>query len=200
MDNLNEAIFFGDILNENFGDAIKAGVQAAGANMKATRQVNKQNKEADKKAALQKAQGNLGAVNPIIEKLQPIANEKTQFDADTINWLLEEINKLNVDDNIKKQINQMLNQQKAALQQQEAAKVNPSVEEKKVVTDDPKVVAEEDNKTDTSGEGDPNKAAKDDTIVPAINRFIGNDGNNPRGSVDDLIAYLQDLKKQQQQS
>lgn len=36
MDKLNEAISFGDIFNEGLGDAIKAGVQAAGANIKAT--------------------------------------------------------------------------------------------------------------------------------------------------------------------
>lgn len=111
MDKLNEAISFGDIFNEGLGDAIKAGVQ----NIKATHQVNKQNKEADKKAALQNAQGNLNAVNSVIKKLQPIANEQKTFDADTINDLMKSINELSVDDKIKKQINQLLNQQTQAL-------------------------------------------------------------------------------------
>lgn len=115
MDKLNEAISFGDIFNEGLGDAIKAGVQAAGANIKATHQVNKQNKEADKKAALQNAQGNLNAVNSVIEKLQPIANEQKTFDADTINSLMKSINELSVDDKIKKQVNQLLNQQTQVL-------------------------------------------------------------------------------------
>lgn len=125
MDKLNEAISFGDIFNEGLGDAIKAGAQAVGANIKATHQVNKQNKEADKKAALQNAQGNLNAVNSIIEKLQPIANEQSQFNADTIKDLMTNINKLNVDDKIKKQINQLLNQQTQALNDAAAQQKKP---------------------------------------------------------------------------
>lgn len=41
-----------------------------------------------------------------------------------------------------------------------------------------------------AGAGDANKVSQDNVIVGAINRFIG-----VKGSVDDLIAYAQTLKK-----
>lgn len=175
MDKLNEAISFGDIFNEGLGDAIKAGVQAAGANIKATNQVNKQNKEANKNAALQKAQGNLNAVNPIIEKLQPIANEQSQFDAETIKGLMTDINKLNIDDKIKKQINQLLNQQTQALN-------NANDQQKK-----PEDAKTENTQGDTSGE----------TIIekPAQTEQKGNAANIQQGDIDTVDAYLDAASK-----
>ena len=173
MDKLNEAISFGDIFNEGLGDAIKAGVQAAGANIKATHQVNKQNKEADKKAALQNAQGNLNAVNSVIEKLQPIANEQKTFDADTINSLMKSINELSVDDKIKKQINQLLNQQTQAL--------NAAAQQEKP----------EDAKAENP-QGD-NNAANGETAPaekPAQPEQKGNAANIQQGDANVIDAYL----------
>lgn len=168
---LNEAVSLGNIFNEGIGDAIKAGVKAAGANIKATSQVNKQNKEADKAAALKNAQGNLGAVKPIIAKLQPIANEQTPFDVDTIKQLMGDINKLSIDDGIKKQINQLLNQQTQALNDAAAQQKKPEAE--------------------TAQGGD--NAAKPE--APAQSEQKGNAANIQTGDANIIDAYLDEAAK-----
>ena len=184
MDKLNEAISFGDIFNEGLGDAIKSGAQAFGANIKATSQVNKQNKDAEKAAALKNAQGNLNAVNPIIiEKLQPIANEQSQFDAETIKGLMTDINKLNIDNKIKKQINQLLNQQTQALN-------NANNQQKKP----------EDVKTEN-----PQDASKGETTTDAKNpqqqtEQKGNAANVPEGNRNAIKVKLQGIAKELGQS
>ena len=177
MDKLNEAISFCDIFNEGLGDAIKSGAQAFGANIKATSQVNKQNKEADKAAALKNAQGNLKAVNSIVEKLQPIANEKSQFDAETIKDLMEDINELNIDDKIKKQINQLLNQQTQALDNANAQQKKP---------EDAKV----DNTQDVS-----NETATDAKSPQQQTEQKGNAANIQQGDIDTIDAYLDAASK-----
>lgn len=186
MDKLNEAISFGDIFNEGLGDAIKAGAQAVGANIKATHQVNKQNKEADKKAALQNAQGNLNAVNSVIEKLQPIANEQKAFDTDTINDLMKNINELNVDDKIKKQINQLLNQQtqalNAAAQQKKPEDVkaeNPQGDTAAPTTEQPAQPEQKGNAANIQ-QGDAN----------VIDSYLDSAAQKLGKSKDDIIAYL----------
>lgn len=175
MDKLNEAISFGDIFNEGLGDAIKSGAQAFGANIKATSQVNKQNKDAEKAAALKNAQGNLNAVNSIIEKLQPIANEQSQFDAETIKGLMTDINKLNIDDKIKKQINQLLNQQTQALN-------NANDQQKK-----PEDAKTENTQGDTSGETTIEK--------PAQPEQKGDAANIQQGDIDTIDGYLDAASK-----
>lgn len=177
MDKLNEAISFCDIFNEGLGDAIKSGAQAFGANIKATSQVNKQNKEADKAAALKNAQGNLNAVNSIVEKLQPIANEQSQFDAETIKDLMTDINKLNIDDKIKKQINQLLNQQTQALDNANAQQKKP---------EDAKV----DNTQDVS-----NETATDAKNPQQQTEQKGNAANIQQGDIDTIDAYLDAASK-----
>ena len=181
MDKLNEAISFCDIFNEGLGDAIKLGAQAFGANIKATSQVNKQNKEADKAAALKNAQGNLNAVNSIVEKLQPIANEQSQFDAETIKDLMTDINKLNIDDKIKKQINQLLNQQTQALDNANAQQKKP-----------------EDAKAEN-----PQDVTKDETATtekPAQTEQKGNAANVPEGNRNAIKVKLQGIAKELGQS
>ncbi len=177
MDKLNEAISFCDIFNEGLSDAIKSGAQAFGANIKATSQVNKQNKEADKAAALKNAQGNLNAVNSIVEKLQPIANEQSQFDAETIKDLMTDINKLNIDDKIKKQINQLLNQQTQALDNANAQQKKP---------EDAKV----DNTQDVS-----NETATDAKSPQQQTEQKGNAANIQQGDIDTIDAYLDAASK-----
>ena len=177
MEKLNEAISFCDIFNEGLGDAIKSGAQAFGANIKATSQVNKQNKEADKAAALKNAQGNLNAVNSIVEKLQPIANEQSQFDAETIKDLMTDINKLNIDDKIKKQINQLLNQQTQALDNANAQQKKP---------EDAKV----DNTQDVS-----NETATDAKSPQQQTEQKGNAANIQQGDIDTIDAYLDAASK-----
>ena len=178
MDKLNEAISFCDIFNEGLGDAIKSGAQAFGANIKATSQVNKQNKEADKAAALKNAQGNLNAVNSIVEKLQPIANEQSQFDAETIKDLMTDINKLNIDDKIKKQINQLLNQQTQALDNANAQQKKP--EDTK--TENPQVATNGETATDTNN---PHQQTEQK----------GNAANIQQGDIDTIDAYLDAASK-----
>lgn len=182
MDKLNEAISFCDIFNEGLGDAIKSGAQAFGANIKATSQVNKQNKEADKAAALKNAQGNLNAVNSIVEKLQPIANEQSQFDAETIKDLMTDINKLNIDDKIKKQINQLLNQQTQALDNANAQQKKP---------EDAKV----DNTQDVS-----NETATDAKSPQQQTEQKGNAANVPEGNQNAIKVKLQGIAKELGQS
>lgn len=182
MEKLNEAISFCDIFNEGLGDAIKSGAQAFGANIKATSQVNKQNKEADKAAALKNAQGNLNAVNSIVEKLQPIANEQSQFDADTIKDLMTDINKLNIDDKIKKQINQLLNQQTQALDNANAQQKKP---------EDAKV----DNTQDVS-----NETATDAKSPQQQTEQKGNAANVPEGNRNAIKVKLQGIAKELGQS
>lgn len=182
MEKLNEAISFCDIFNEGLGDAIKSGAQAFGANIKATSQVNKQNKEADKAAALKNAQGNLNAVNSIVEKLQPIANEQSQFDAETIKDLMTDINKLNIDDKIKKQINQLLNQQTQALDNANAQQKKP---------EDAKV----DNTQDAS-----NETATDAKSPQQQTEQKGNAANVPEGNRNAIKVKLQGIAKELGQS
>ena len=182
MEKLNEAISFCDIFNEGLGDAIKSGAQAFGANIKATSQVNKQNKEADKAAALKNAQGNLNAVNSIVEKLQPIANEQSQFDAETIKDLMTNINKLNIDDKIKKQINQLLNQQTQALDNANAQQKKP---------EDAKV----DNTQDVS-----NETATDTNSPQQKTEQKGNAANVPEGNRNAIKVKLQGIAKELGQS
>lgn len=182
MEKLNEAISFCDIFNEGLGDAIKSGAQAFGANIKATSQVNKQNKEADKAAALKNAQGNLNAVNSIVEKLQPIANEQSQFDAKIIKDLMTDINKLNIDDKIKKQINQLLNQQTQALDNANAQQKKP---------EDAKV----DNTQDVS-----NETATDAKSPQQQTEQKGNAANVPEGNRNAIKVKLQSIAKELGQS
>ena len=181
MEKLNEAIFC-DIFNEGLLDAIKSGSQAFSANIKATSQVNKQNKKADKVAALKKAQGNLTAVNSIVEKLQPIANEKSQFDAETIKDLMRDINGLNIDNKIKKQINQLLNQQTQALDNANAQQKKP---------EDAKV----DNTQDVS-----NETATDAKSPQQQTEQKGNAANVPEGNRNAIKVKLQGIAKELGQS
>ena len=191
MDKLNEAISFCDIFNEGLGDAIKSGAQAFGANIKATSQVNKQNKDADKAAALKNAQGNLNAVNSIVEKLQPIANEQSQFDAETIKDLMTDINKLNIDDKIKKQINQLLNQQTQALDNANAQQKKP--EDTK--TENPQVAANGETATDAKSpqqqtEQKGNAANIQQGDIDTIDAYLDAASKKIGKSKDDIIAYL----------
>lgn len=62
------------------------------------------------------AKTNTDALKPIFDLLQPIANAQTEFTVDNINQIKDAINALpTLDNNSKKQINVMLNQQQKAL-------------------------------------------------------------------------------------
>ena len=190
MEKLNEAISFCDIFNEGLGDAIKSGAQAFGANIKATSQVNKQNKEADKAAALKNAQGNLNAVNSIVEKLQPIANEQSQFDAETIKDLMTDINKLNIDDKIKKQINQLLNQQTQALDNANAQQKKPEDAKTENPQDAAKETATDAKSPQQQTEQKGNAANIQQGDIDTIDEYLDAASKKIGKSKDDIIAYL----------
>ena len=118
MDNNNflEAFENANTLQEGIvGNAINT--------VKSNMQVNKQNKanaEKQNAANVNADVSNENGYQQIIADLQKIANEQVQFDEKSIDGFIEKINNLkSLDDKSKKQINQMLNQQKAALQQKE---------------------------------------------------------------------------------
>ena len=144
------------------------------------------------------------SLKPIMDLLQPIANAQNQFDDNSIKQISDLINKLpNLDNGVKKQINQILNQQKAALQQQAATQAkteqqdvpanNATATENNATEENPANATEQGN----SGAGDPNKVANNDQIAPKINVWVN--GDNPMVSIDDLIAYLQWKKERDQQ-
>lgn len=102
---------FEEIYNENFLQ--KVGQAALNAGNKAQAKSNVKNA-----ANLKAAQANTTGAEKALKTLQAIANEQQQFDANTIKSLIDDINKLQIDDKIKKNINHILNNQNAALQKQ----------------------------------------------------------------------------------
>lgn len=145
----------------------------------ASHQVNKQNKaNAEKQNAnnVNDDVTNKNGYQQIIANLQKIANEQNQFDEKSIDKFIKDINNLkSLDDKSKKQINQMLNQQKAVLQQQKANQPQP---------EDTKT---ENTQGDTSGETTIEK--------PAQPEQKGNAANIQQGDIDTIDAYLDAASK-----
>lgn len=83
--------------------------------IKARSQVNKQIKNTAQNQANKAAKQNVNNAQEILKTLQAVANEQNNFDENTIQTLLQQINTLNISDDFKKQINHILNNQKAAL-------------------------------------------------------------------------------------
>lgn len=152
----------------------------------ASHQVNKQNKvNAEKQNAnnVNDDVTNKNGYQQIIANLQKIANEQNQFDEKSIDKFIKDINNLkSLDDMSKKQINQMLNQQKAVLQQQKANQPQP-----------------EDAKAEN-----PQNAAKE-TATDAKNpqqktEQKGNAANVPEGNRNAIKVKLQGIAKELGQS
>lgn len=145
----------------------------------ASHQVNKQNKANTEKQNANNVNDDLTNKNgyqQIIANLQKIANEQNQFDEKSIDKFIKDINNLkSLDDKSKKQINQMLNQQKAVLQQQKANQPQP---------EDTKT---ENTQGDTSGETTIEK--------PAQPEQKGNAANIQQGDIDTIDAYLDAASK-----
>ena len=153
----------------------------------ASHQVNKQNKaNAEKQNAnnVNDDVTNKNGYQQIIANLQKIANEQNQFDEKSIDKFIKDINNLkSLDDKSKKQINQMLNQQKAVLQQQKANQPQP-----------------EDVKTEN-----PQDASKGETTTDAKNpqqqtEQKGNAANVPEGNRNAIKVKLQGIAKELGQS
>lgn len=152
----------------------------------ASHQVNKQNKaNAEKQNAnnVNDDVTNKNGYQQIIANLQKIANEQNQFDEKSIDKFIKDINNLkSLDDKSKKQINQMLNQQKAVLQQQKANQPQP--EDAK--TENPQDVS---NETATD--------AKNPQQQPEQK---GNAANVPEGNRNAIKVKLQGIAKELGQS
>lgn len=152
----------------------------------ASHQVNKQNKaNAEKQNAnnVNDDVTNKNGYQQIIANLQKIANEQNQFDEKSIDKFIKDINNLkSLDDKSKKQINQMLNQQKAVLQQQKANQPQP---------EDAKV----DNTQDVS-----NETATDAKNPQQQTEQKGNAANVPEGNRNAIKVKLQGIAKELNQS
>ena len=143
------------------------------------------------------------SLKPIMDLLQPIANAQNQFDDNSIKQISDLINKLpNLDNGVKKQINQMLNQQKAALQQKEQPANNQQNNAEKPVENQQDGAAKGETSTtekpsQPEQKGDASKITKDgdknvvntyiDTIVQKLQSSINGI------SRDDVIAFIKTL-------
>lgn len=152
----------------------------------ASHQVNKQNKANAEKQNTNNVNDdvtNKNGYQQIIANLQKIANEQNQFDEKSIDKFIKDINNLkSLDDKSKKQINQMLNQQKVVLQQQKANQSQP---------EDAKV----DNTQDVS-----NETATDAKNPQQQPEQKGNAANVPEGNRNAIKVKLQDIAKELGQS
>lgn len=189
--NFLEAFESANTLQEDFlgiGKAVGNAVNTAKANIQVNQQ-NKANAEKQNAANVNDDAANENGYQQIIADLQKIANEQVQFDKKSIDAFIEKINNLkSLDDKSKKQINQMLNQQKAALQQQKTAKAN----------------AKGEGQNNTTGTNPPPEGGTSGTVQPSsdvektvmtqLNRQITS--NKDQVNIDNLIAYLQNLKQQ----
>lgn len=169
----------------------------------ASHQVNKQNKaNAEKQNAnnVNDDVTNKNGYQQIIANLQKIANEQNQFDEKSIDKFIKDINNLkSLDDKSKKQINQMLNQQKAVLQQQKANQPQPedAKAENPQGDNNGEAAPTTEKPAQPEQKGDASKITKDgdknvvntyiDTIVQKLQSSINGI------SRDDVIAYIKTL-------
>jgi len=168
----------------------------------ANQQVYKQNKanaEKQNAANVNADVANKNGYQQIIASLQKIANEQVQFDEKSIDKYITNINNLkSLDDKSKKQINQMLNQQKAALQQaaeKTQSAENSTAEEKTNDTVKKDPTAEEKQGVSADGIGDPSKIidANKNVLKGQIDRIIS--AQKGVVSIDDIIAFVQSLEQ-----
>lgn len=142
-------------------------------------------KQVKTQQASDQAKATSESLKPIMGLLQPIANAQNQFDDDSIKQISDLINKLpNLDNGVKKQINQILNQQKAALQQ--AAADKGATAEKNTTVD---------KTAEKGGAGDPSKINVNvkNTLKSEIDKITS--FGNGEVSIDDIIAFIQSLKQ-----
>lgn len=198
--NFLEAFENSNTLQEGFVSTLKAKNQV--------RQQNKANAEKQNAANVNADVANKNGYQQIIASLQKVANEQVQFDEKSIDKYITNINNLkSLDDKSKKQINQMLNQQKTALQQVAADKgataeknttVDKTAEKGGAVVENGtgEVDKTEESQNNTvSGAGDPSKINDSDknTLKNEIDRITSfGDG---KASIDDIIAFVQSLKQ-----
>lgn len=161
--------------------------------------LNAFNEATAQEKAAQKAQGATANINQqsyekCINILQKYANGQVpEWNPKDLDTLLKLLNDAGFSDKALQKINPILNNAKKQLQSPQSANPEKEVPPK---VDPPNKTKEEtvvDNTSEqgNSGAGDASKVSQDNVIVNSINRFISDNG-----SVDDLIAYLQNLKQQ----
>lgn len=174
---LNEGV--AEIAQKAAGAVKNAADTAVAKNQVKTQQANDQAKATSE------------SLKPIMDLLQPIANAQNQFDDNSIKQISGLINSLpNLDNGVKKQVNQILNQQKTVLQQQAAIQAKPEQQTTNAQSEQKEAPA--DNAGNPSA-GDANNIANNTKAKPTVDAI--NRGLQSGLSVDDLIAYLQTLKK-----
>lgn len=153
------------------------------------------------------AKTNTDALKPIFDLLQPIANAQTEFTAENINQIKDAINALpTLDNNSKKQINVMLNQQQKALAannqnqpQQDPAKTDAQAPQ------DSSNVAPDTNDTNSQQAQEPQAASENiveseefKNLENAINIFSKAGKGNP--TFEKVKTSLEALKNKLSQS
>lgn len=161
----------------------------------ASHQVNKQNKaNAEKQNAnnVNDDVTNKNGYQQIIANLQKIANEQNQFDEKSIDKFIKDINNLkSLDDKSKKQINQMLNQQKAALQQKEQPADNQQNNAEKPAENCNAAnggAASTEQPAQPEQKGNAANIQQDD--IDTVNAYLDAASKKIGKSKDDIIAYL----------
>lgn len=165
------------IANSKLGQKVKnSKVGQKVANAKD--QINQQNaNDANNFAETYKALKGKDGKSGILGELQAIANESANFE--DIDDLMKRINAIqSLDNGVKKQINQMLNQQKAVLQQKEKPADNQQNNTEKPA----------ENGNATNSEAAPAEQ-------PAQPEQKGNAANIQQGDIDTIDAYLDAASK-----
>ena len=181
------------IANSKLGQKVKNGkVGQAVANAKD--QVNQQNaNDANNFAETYKALKGEDGKSGILGELQAIANESANFK--DIDVLMKKINAIqSLDNGVKKQINQMLNQQKAALQQKEQPADNQQNNAEKPaenVTANGEAAPAAEQPAQPEQKGNAANIQKGD--VDNINLELDNLAKTLGKSKDDIIAYIKTL-------
>lgn len=169
------------IANSKLGQKVKNS-KAGQAFANAKDQINQQNaNDANSFAETYKALKGEDGKSGILGELQAIANESANFE--DIDDLIKRINAIqSLDNSAKKQINQMLNQQKAVLQQQKANQPQPED-------------AKTENPQDVS-----NETATDAKNPQQQTEQKGNAANVPEGNRNAIKVKLQGIAKELNQS
>jgi hypothetical protein len=162
--------------------------------------LNAFNEATAQEKAAQKAQGVTANINQqsyeqCINILQKYANGQVpEWDPKDLDTLLELLNDAGFSDKALQKINPILNNAKKQLQTSQSTNPNKTQEAPKQETESD-VGTEEKSNPPAGGVGDPSKINDSDknTLKNEIDRITSfGDG---KASIDDLIAYLQTLKK-----
>lgn len=180
------------IANSKLGQKVKNS-KAGQAFANAKDQINQQNaNDANSFAETYKALKGEDGKSGILGELQAIANESANFK--DIDDLIKRINAIqSLDNSVKKQINQMLNQQKAALQQKEQPANNQQNNDEKPVEnpqDAAKETATDTNNPQQQTEQKGNAANIQQGDIDTVDAYLDAASKKIGKSKDDIIAYL----------